>query len=384
MRNILALGVLLSISVGASAALSPKYTEWREGPVQWIMTADETKAWKALKTDDEASRFIDLFWARRDPTKGTRKNEYRDEFHARVKAADAMLGEPRKKGSMGDRGRVYLLLGDPSIGGAELGQNTHHQSGGNAAGNDGDGNRMRGGKTSWIWEKADAQKFDMPRIEVVFIEDPGTGKVQRDPQRPDFMRAAPIAARKAIVNPELNEVPEWALQGGLEPKAGVTTVEVPATADGKPILPASIAPSAAAAAAGGSPASRLTLLKDIWSINPELKASPFAKLTTITAFKPEDDLGWIAQYCSGSEDEPTVRYGLRLTGTAGNGSEVIDRVAPPDELVPDRIKAAPGCYLMRGMIPLEGMTAGTYSLELSVEDPATKASHALKQDFTIE
>jgi hypothetical protein len=52
--------------------------------------------------------------------------------------------------------------------------------------------------------------------------------------------------------------------------------------------------------------------------------------------------------------------------------------------VPDRIKAVPGCYLMRGMIPLEGMTAGTYALELSIEDPVSKASHVLKQDFAIE
>ncbi|HYI10745.1 MAG TPA: GWxTD domain-containing protein [Thermoanaerobaculia bacterium] len=380
MKTVLALGVLFSISVSASAALSPKYTEWREGPVQWIMSAEEMKAWKALKTDDEASRFIDLFWVRRDPTKETRRNEYRDEFMARVKASDATLVEPRKKGSMTDRGRVYIVLGDPTTGGMELASNTRHQLGGSAAGNSGDGNRMRGSRSVWMWTSADAQKFDMPQIEVVFIEEAGTGKVQRDPHRPDFMRAGPNAIRKAIVNPELKEVPEWALQGGLEPKTVIITTEVPVST-AAPAVEGTADP-AAVAAGGPSPASKLTLLKDIWSINPELKANPFTKVAALTAFKPEDDLGWIAQYCSGSDDEPTVRYGLRLTGTAGN--EVIDRVAPPDELVPDRIKAAPGCYLMRGMIPLEGMTPGAYALELSVEDPVTKASHALKQDFTIE
>jgi GWxTD domain-containing protein len=374
MKTVLRLCVclLLAIALDASAALSPQYREWREGPVRWIMSPDEEKAWKKLSSDDEASRFIDLFWVRRDPTRETPRNEYKDEFTARVKLADAQFSEQRKKGSMTDRGRVFIVLGNPTMGGLELASNTMHQLGTNAAGNSGDGNRMRGSKDIWMWTKDDAAKFDMPQIEVVFVSDPGTGKVQRDPRRPDFMSAAPAAIRKAIVNPDLTEVPEWAPKGGLDPKFIIIT-EAPPTAT---------AAASAAVIDPNAPATRLTLLRDVYSINPELKADPFAKLTPVAAFKAMDDLGWVARYCSGSDDEPTVRYSLRLTGTAGN--EVIDRVAPIDELVPDRIKAAPGCYLMRGAIPLEGMTAGSYALELSVEDPVTKANHVLKQDFVIE
>lgn len=397
MKNVLALGLLLSISVQASAAVSEKYKEWRNGPAQWIMTSEEMKAWKALQTDEQASDFIDLFWVRRDPTKGTPKNEYRDEFLARVKGSDAEFSEGRRKGSMTDRGRVFIVLGNPTIGGLEVSANTHHAIGDMNLGTDG-GNRERGGRITWMWIKEDAAKYDMPQIEVLFIEEPGTRKVQRDPRRADFMGAAPVAIRKAIVNPELTSVPDWAARGGLQPKYMVTVAPpvtvpapappVPASADGAPAVAAPAVagtpalPGTAPAPAGGAVASRLTLLKDVWSVNSELRTDPFTKITPIGTFKAEDDLGWIAQYCSGSDDEPTVVYSLRLTGTAGN--EIIDRAAPPDELVPDRIKVAPGCYLMRGMIPLEGMSAGNYALELSVEDPATKTNQALKQDFLIE
>ena len=53
------------------------------------MTRDEQKKWRAVSTDEQAQEFIDLFWARRDPTPGTYVNEYKQEYDARVKYAFA-------------------------------------------------------------------------------------------------------------------------------------------------------------------------------------------------------------------------------------------------------------------------------------------------------
>src|SRR2546425_1159043 len=62
---------------GAEALKDEPKAAWRSGPVRYILTADEDKAYKALKTDEERAKAIGQFWARRDPTPGTPQNEYR-------------------------------------------------------------------------------------------------------------------------------------------------------------------------------------------------------------------------------------------------------------------------------------------------------------------
>ena len=45
LRNVVVVALLtLLIAATASAALSPQYTEWRNGPIQWIMTGAEKGA----------------------------------------------------------------------------------------------------------------------------------------------------------------------------------------------------------------------------------------------------------------------------------------------------------------------------------------------------
>ncbi|MCI0656248.1 MAG: hypothetical protein L0170_04160, partial [Acidobacteria bacterium] len=40
--------------------------EWYQGPVRYLLSADEEKAYRALGTDEERRKFIEDFWARRD------------------------------------------------------------------------------------------------------------------------------------------------------------------------------------------------------------------------------------------------------------------------------------------------------------------------------
>src|SRR5215831_9687844 len=54
--------------------------DWAKGPVGWIMTPEEEKEFKALKTDDERAAFAKTFWEKRDPTPGTPENEYETIF----------------------------------------------------------------------------------------------------------------------------------------------------------------------------------------------------------------------------------------------------------------------------------------------------------------
>ncbi|HYH09435.1 MAG TPA: GWxTD domain-containing protein [Thermoanaerobaculia bacterium] len=383
--------VLTFAAAEASAALSKKYSEWRNGPVQWIMTVDEQRAWRNLKTDQEASEFIDLFWAKRDPSPGSPENGFKDEFEARVRYSDEKYGERGRKGSMTDRGRAFIVLGAPTRGGSSTASagSLSNASGGSPENNTGAG-RALGAREVWEWDRPEAlAKFDMPKVEIVFVQDPITARWTRDVTRPDFAGAVAGATRKSLVSPNLAAVPEWAAKGGLEQKVIlVREVIFPAgqTAPGTQTRTQTVTtPGAPAPALPMAPrgASRFMLLREVNTINPETKADPLATLTPVGTFKASDDLGWISQYCTGSDEEPTLRFSLRMTGKAAN--EVIDRAAPPDEMVPDRIKSAPGCYLLRGAIPLEGMSPGNYELEVIIEDTGVYGdSHTLKQSFTIE
>ncbi len=107
--------VLAAVAAGASAALSDTNTQFGKGPAQYLMSREELAAWKNLKDDAEAQAFIDTFWARRDPTPTTVANEFRSEFEQRVKYADEHFAEGRTRGSMTDRGRVFIVLGPPAM-----------------------------------------------------------------------------------------------------------------------------------------------------------------------------------------------------------------------------------------------------------------------------
>lgn len=113
MRSLLAFAIL---TVAASAfAIPHKHEGFGKGPAQYFMTAEEMAKWNAVATDAEAEAFIEQFWARRDPTPGTPKNEFREEFDRRVKMADERFKlRGGKPGSMTDRGRMLILFSSPT------------------------------------------------------------------------------------------------------------------------------------------------------------------------------------------------------------------------------------------------------------------------------
>lgn len=101
------------LSTAALAQVTDPYAEWAEGPVKFLMTVDEARQWKTLHSNAEAQAFIDLFWARRDPTPDTARNEFREEFDRRVALADKQFTGAAARGALSDPGRALILLGPP-------------------------------------------------------------------------------------------------------------------------------------------------------------------------------------------------------------------------------------------------------------------------------
>ncbi|HVT45868.1 MAG TPA: GWxTD domain-containing protein [Thermoanaerobaculia bacterium] len=113
-KSLIALVVIVFSAVAAVAQLSPAMSEWGKGPVQHLMSRDEQRQWRSVRNDADAQKFIDLFWARRDPTPATPENEFKGRFDALVKFADENYTYHKTPGSMTDRGKITILLGVPS------------------------------------------------------------------------------------------------------------------------------------------------------------------------------------------------------------------------------------------------------------------------------
>jgi len=81
---------------------------------KYIASSDEIKRWNSLKEIDSKRNFLFNFWKLRDPDPSTPENERKLEYFERVRKADEMFRGTREKGWRSDRGRVYIVYGEPS------------------------------------------------------------------------------------------------------------------------------------------------------------------------------------------------------------------------------------------------------------------------------
>lgn len=91
-----------------------QFAKEREPLVRWgaspefQLLADERERgkWATLRDDDARARFVENFWSRR--------NVLRDEISRRIAYTDQLWGDEYYRGSLSDRGKVFVLLGVPA------------------------------------------------------------------------------------------------------------------------------------------------------------------------------------------------------------------------------------------------------------------------------
>jgi len=86
------------------------YKSWLEQDVPYIITDEETKAFKSLSNDEEREAFIEQFWLRRNPNPDSPDNEFREEHYRRIAYANEHFAAG-KPGWKTDRGRIYIMYG---------------------------------------------------------------------------------------------------------------------------------------------------------------------------------------------------------------------------------------------------------------------------------
>ncbi len=166
--------------------LKSVYKKWLDEDVNYIITDEERKAFKTLKTDEERDQFIEQFWLRRDPDPDTNENEYKEQYYERIQYANEKFasGIP---GWKTDRGRIYIMFGKPD-------EIEAHPAGGPYERPSYHG----GGSTStypfeiWWYRYIEGIGSD---IEIEFVDPSGSGeyRIARSPDEKDAMLYVPNA-----------------------------------------------------------------------------------------------------------------------------------------------------------------------------------------------
>jgi GWxTD domain-containing protein len=206
---------VIVISTSVMAQVAPKYEVWAEGPARHLMTKEELKQWKAIRSDQEAANFIDLFWAKRDPTPDTRSNEFREDFDQRVKFADDNFSDGLQPGSLTDRGKVFILVGPPYRVSASAGAQS--RSTGLRPTTDAQGNLVIARPTSdpnqqfWMYAHEKKPKYiAQSDFTLVFLEEArGVWKLAHTERvNPDLIFQQAVTA--FIVSPKMTKPPVYA------------------------------------------------------------------------------------------------------------------------------------------------------------------------------
>ena len=91
--------------------------DWANGPVGILLSREEKRTFARLPDPVSRSEFVTNFWKSRDPKPETEDNEFREEFEKRVAFADARFAQDEVRGSLTDRGMVFILMGPPTYSG---------------------------------------------------------------------------------------------------------------------------------------------------------------------------------------------------------------------------------------------------------------------------
>jgi GWxTD domain-containing protein len=277
------ISVLAGFAIAACAlAELSKYKDWDKTPEAYFLTPEERAEWKKVATDEDAEKFVALYWAKRDPTPGTPQNEFRDDVGRRIAAADQQFKMPRyKRGADSVRGRLLVVLGTPSRAAQQAltGQEAPSapEAGGLQPGPAGVGaGESEESMSIWTYDKDKLAPFGLGELRARILLDQRRG-IDSIQNASEVEKAIATVAQKSIVNPSATAA---AAPAAPAPKPAAPAAPAAAPATGKaPAAPpagnASVPPaSSAASAASAAPA-------------PATMALPAAVKSALESFDPK-------------------------------------------------------------------------------------------------
>lgn len=198
-----------------------KLKEWDRSPeFVYLATDADKKEWKTVKTDEEAEKFVAVFWARRDPDIKTPANEFKDRFEALVAKADELFKLGRLRGALTERGKAFILVGPPrSIGkgtsraGGQAGQEGARA---NTSEIDSAGPRTQIDNYEFKYEPEQLPKWAEQKILTLrFTVEPSRG-IETVTEWAQLKKLSAKAAQVALVNAALKELPVYKTKEQVE------------------------------------------------------------------------------------------------------------------------------------------------------------------------
>ncbi|HSP33415.1 MAG TPA: GWxTD domain-containing protein [Thermoanaerobaculia bacterium] len=245
--------------------MSDNLAQFGKGPASFLMTREELAQWRSVATDADAQSFIDLFWARRDPTPATPRNEFREDFDARVIVADSNFSTKTVRGSMSDRGRILIVFGAPSravrTGGTGHVDVTSPGSTFSSRNTDTEAEDTKEVERSmWTYESEVAQRmFSAPRIELRFSDRRRDRNERLETPLIDLKAAQARVVNAAITQPNLTKVPTYQTTSSTTTTTTTTTTSAVAPATPTTLTTATLETAITDAKAGQVPTKDATV-----------------------------------------------------------------------------------------------------------------------------
>jgi GWxTD domain-containing protein len=218
----LSLLLLSAVAAFPSLAALDKYKDWEKSPeYAYLATDDEKKEWKKIASDQDAEKFVALFWARRDPDLKTPENEFRARFDTLVKKADELFPLGRKRGALTERGKAFILIGPPKSIAQKADSSLSTPLGGSTASGLGtqgspQGTGVMGNAgastiiTQFLYEKPQLPPWAVVQtLDLRFQVDLGMGTEYFVDGISPGKRLETKAVQMALVNPQLKELPVY-------------------------------------------------------------------------------------------------------------------------------------------------------------------------------
>ena len=175
------------------------FKKWLKEDAVYIISEEEKSVFHTLSTLDEKEQFIEQFWRRRDPDLRSASNEFKEEHYRRIAFVNERF-HSGKPGWKSDRGRIYIIHGEP----AEI---EAHPSGGfyDRPFDEGGGQTTTYPFEKWRYRHVDGVGDD---IEIEFVDDSFTGDyhLALNPEEKDALLHVPGAGLT------------WSEQAGLTKK----------------------------------------------------------------------------------------------------------------------------------------------------------------------
>jgi GWxTD domain-containing protein len=159
------------------------YRKWLNEEVYWLITPEEQAAFKTLKNDKDKDGFLALFWAKRDPTPSTEKNEFKDAYYANLAFVNQKYTRGQEMGWKTDIGKILLFFGLPR--------------------------ERQTNPETWVYDSIPSLRIDS-EFEIVFDAVEGAGLVLNQKQTSrTALDAMDEYAYRTILHPDMKEVPDY-------------------------------------------------------------------------------------------------------------------------------------------------------------------------------